>query len=350
MATILDVASTRILDSTETHAERVAAIINTIAKTEKILLMSGPGISVACGLPHLDMDEQIVLQNGGSNYETLQNAFDDCSLLNAQAKSVPEDKLAAFNKYMADLRIRARSAPMSAFHLLLRRALREKRVMRCLTTNFDGLDEQPDPNDDEKVIRMYGDNRFLRCCMPSCPGMCSAEEAYIDDQLRLDGVVYCPPCTQEAQRIKSQRLAGQSAAMRLLRPAVDIHLPIELHRVGDLRTKVIQDAKSCQLLLIVGLPLKSGEVYDLMRELASEVHQRYGAVIYVDNQPIRGRNTGGSIDFHLHVGIEEFATRVLAAMDKGQMSVNDMNVDPTFELEQSEMWYEVGVIPTVIPS
>ncbi|CAE7230824.1 unnamed protein product [Rhizoctonia solani] len=342
MATTLDVPSTRILDSTETYTERLATIINTIAKTEKIMLMSGPGVSVACGLPCLDMDERVLLGSTDFQYETsLQNAFDECSLLNTQAKSVSQNRLALFNKYMADLRVRARSAPMSNFHLFLQRALREKRVMRCLTTSFDGLDGQPNSGDDERIIRMYGDNRFLRCCMPSCPGLCSADDICIDGQLKLTGIVNCPSCTKEAQGMKSQRLAGQSAALRFLRPAVDIHLPIELHRVGDLRNEVIEDAKSCQLLLIVGLTLKSGEVYDLVRELASEVHHGYGAVIYVDNEPIRGRNTGGIVDFHLQMDIEEFSTRVLAAMDTLQMAADDINMDPVLELEQSEMWYEV---------
>ncbi|CUA75202.1 Eukaryotic translation initiation factor 3 subunit B [Rhizoctonia solani] len=342
MATTLDVASTRVLDFTETNTDRLATVIETIAKTEKIMLMSGPGVSIACGLSYLDMDEQIIVQSGDSQYgSSLQNAFDDCSLLNTEAKSVSEDKLAAFNKYMVDLRIRARSAPMSIFHLLLQRTLREKRVMRCLTTSFDGLDQQPDSAIDEKVIRMYGDNRFLRCCMPLCPGIYSAEEAYIDDQLRSKGIVFCPPCTREAQKIKSQRLAAQSAAMRLLRPAVDIHLPTELQRVGDLRSEVMKEAKSCQLLLIVGLPLKSGEVYDLMRELASEVHHSYGAVVYVDNETIRGRNTSGIIDFHLQMDIEDFSSRILVEMDNHREMGHDINADPALELDQSEIWYEV---------
>ncbi|CAE6523951.1 unnamed protein product [Rhizoctonia solani] len=326
MATTLDVPSTRILDSTETYTERLATIINTIAKTEKIMLMSGPGVSVACGLPCLDMDERVLLGSTDFQYETsLQNAFDECSLLNTQAKSVSQNRLALFNKYMADLRVRARSAPMSNFHLFLQRALREKRVMRCLTTSFDGLDGQPNSGDDERIIRMYGDNRFLRC---------------FDGNRELP-VMHERRLTDVAQGMKSQRLAGQSAALRFLRPAVDIHLPIELHRVGDLRNEVIEDAKSCQLLLIVGLTLKSGEVYDLVRELASEVHHGYGAVIYVDNEPIRGRNTGGIVDFHLQMDIEEFSTRVLAAMDTLQMAADDINMDPVLELEQSEMWYEV---------
>jgi hypothetical protein len=51
MATTLDVTSTRVLDLTETHSERLATIINTIATTEKMILMCGPGVSVACGMP-----------------------------------------------------------------------------------------------------------------------------------------------------------------------------------------------------------------------------------------------------------------------------------------------------------
>ncbi|KAG8734196.1 hypothetical protein FRC11_009298 [Ceratobasidium sp. 423] len=262
------------------------------------------------------MEESIRLNHDSFDCQTtLKTAFDDCSVVNERAKSLREDKLAAFNKYMAELRIHARNAPVSAFHRFLQRALRERRVVRCLTTSFDGLDEQPDPDDDRRIIRMYGNNRFLRCLMRSCPGVYSADTAYMDDELKDGRTVLCPPCTKKAQKLRSQRIAGRSA-LRFLRPSVDAHIPIDLHPNGDSRNDVIKAAERCRLLLVVGLPLNSGEIYDLMRTIGSEVHQRYGAVVYVDDQPICGRDTSQSIDFHLQVDIEEFSTRVLAAMDK----------------------------------
>ncbi|KAG8690926.1 hypothetical protein FRC11_008080 [Ceratobasidium sp. 423] len=267
-------------------------------------------------MPHFHMDKSINLKCNDFEYEpTLQNAFDDCSALNVQAKSIPENKLAAFNAYMAKLRKEARSACPSTFHRFLRRALGEKRVVWCLTTSFDGLDEQPDPDYDGRIIRMYGDNRFLRCCMPSCPSLYCGDNMGIDEELIAGRTMYCPPCTEEARTIRSSRLAAQST-MRILRPAVDIHLPPDLHAGGDIRSDVIKAAESCYLLLIVGLPPRSGEIYDLMKAIGSEVHLRYGAVIYVDDQPIIGRSTDQCIDFHLQVSIEEFSTRVLAALDK----------------------------------
>ncbi|KAG8716176.1 hypothetical protein FRC11_007969 [Ceratobasidium sp. 423] len=288
------------------------------------------------------MDESINLKHGSFDWQTtLKTAFDDCSVLNQRAKSLREDKLAAFNKYMVELRIQARNAPASTFHRLLQRTLREQRVVRCLTTNFDGLDEQPDPDDDGQIIRMYGNNRFLRCLMRSCPGVYSADKTFMDDELK-DGktVPTNVMCLIElAQTLRSQRVASRSA-LRFLRPSVDAHIPIDLHPNGDSRNDVLKAAEHCKLLLVVGLPLNSDEVYDLMRAIGSEVHQRYGAVVYVDDQPISGRNTSQSIDFHLQVDIEEFSTRVLAAMDKSQTAANDMDMDPTIELDQSEMWYE----------
>ncbi|CAE6434934.1 unnamed protein product [Rhizoctonia solani] len=344
MATTLEVTSTRVLDFTEKHSERLAVIIDTIAATEKIILMCGPGVSVACGMPYFNMDESVHLKHGSFDYQTtLKTVFDECSVVNERAKSLREDKLAAFNKYMAGLRIQARNAPTSSFHRLLQRALRERRVVRCLTTNFDGLDEQPDAADDAQIIRMYGDNRFLRCLMRSCPGVYSADITHMDDELKDGKTVLCPPCTKKAQELRSQRVASRST-LRFLRPSVDAHIPIDLHPNGDSRNDIIKIAKRCQLLLVVGLPLNSGEVYDLVRDIGSEVHQQYGAVVYVDNQPIRGRDTSQSIDFHLQVDIEEFSSRVLAAMDKSsksQTATKDVNVDPTIELDQSEIWYEV---------
>jgi NAD-dependent SIR2 family protein deacetylase len=75
-------------------------------------------------------------------------------------------------------------------------------------------------------------------------------------------------------------------------------------------------ASRCELLLVVGVSLKASVMFDLVYDLAAKVHEQYGAVIYVGQDSIRGRNTNHTIDFHLRVDVEDFSARVRVAMDQ----------------------------------
>ncbi|KAG9125640.1 hypothetical protein FRC07_006794 [Ceratobasidium sp. 392] len=261
-----------------------------------------------------------------------------------------EDKLAAFNKLTTDLRMQMRHVDPSYFHRVLRRGFQEQRVVQCLTKNIDGLDDQAAQavqaaeerkgDSSSRVIMMYGDNRWLRCLTASCPGVDAQEAPHIEQELLLGRSVACPPCTEAAKKIRSQRLIGPPG-LRFLRPAVQSRMASDLLPGGKLRIAILEAAKKCELLLVVSVSLKCRDTFDLISDIGACIHGGgYGAVVYVGHKPIIGRNTE-NIDFHLNVNIEEFSVRLLQAMDEREVE-DHMEVDSTEGQEQSDRWYEVS--------
>lgn len=79
---------------------------------------------------------------------------------------------------------------------------------------------------------------------------------------------------------------------------------------GQTKAEMLASAETCQLLLIVGQPLKTPAVLDLSRELADIVHKRSGAVVYISCEPLKGRNLYDFIDAQLQVAVPELVRRV----------------------------------------
>jgi NAD-dependent SIR2 family protein deacetylase len=115
--------------------------------------------------------------------------------MNRDAKHLSEDKLAAFNKFMADLRTKALDAPDSQFHQLLGRLFGEGRIVKCLTANFEGLEAQK-TEDSSRIISMRGDNLSLRCSTPSCLGIDILSHMSMHRSFQMGESVSCPACTE----------------------------------------------------------------------------------------------------------------------------------------------------------
>ncbi|KAG8713004.1 hypothetical protein FRC08_013806 [Ceratobasidium sp. 394] len=130
--------------------------------------------------------------------------------------------------------------------------------------------------------------------------------------------------------------------VRFLRPAVQAAMDRTLQPTGSRRKEVLKAAASCDLLLIVGVSLKCEDTYELIEEVAEVVHRRYGGVVYVDQQPIRGRNANHSIDFHLRVDVQEFSKLVMNAMDSKTPVDEDVEMSAGDDDETSDLWYEVS--------
>lgn len=79
---------------------------------------------------------------------------------------------------------------------------------------------------------------------------------------------------------------------------------------GDVHAQIMSLAQSCQLLLIVGQPLKDPGLVDLARDLAEVVHARSGAVIYANPEPLRGRGLFDFIDAQLQLSAPDLAAHV----------------------------------------
>lgn len=111
-----------------------------------------------------------------------------------------ENKLASYNKVMAARRIQARTAPVNSFHRFFHCVVERKCVVKYLTTSFDGL-ELPEKyaTFDENIVRMHGDNRFLRCCTSGCPGIEVERDSDLERSLISGATVSCIECTRSGE-------------------------------------------------------------------------------------------------------------------------------------------------------
>ncbi|KAG8688543.1 hypothetical protein FRC11_005237 [Ceratobasidium sp. 423] len=261
---------------------------------------------------------------------SLGTMITDCSAHDRLA----EDQLAAYNKVMATRRIQARTAPGNAFYHYFHQVFNRKHVVKYLTTNFDALEVNKKRTAEGKVVRLHGDNRFLRCCTPGCPGVKEKDTSALDDSLISGMTLSCVDCAPSgeislafkgrrptlyyliAERPATSRRLTQAALPYSLRPAVQGSLGIDMLPGGKLRDKVITSAEQADLLLIAGISLQSDEIMYLVREIADRIHGRYGGVVYIGEQPMRGRNAKYYVDFHLKMAVNECAQQILDAMDR----------------------------------
>jgi hypothetical protein len=98
------------------------------------------------------------------------------------------------------------------------------------------------------------------------------------------------------------------------------HLGADL-AAGDARASLLDAAHRCRLFLILGASLKSDGLLDLTQEIADIVHMGYGAVVYVDSEPLpKGRSAYNHIDFHLAFDVSQ--TISLIMKDKNTVSAS----------------------------
>ncbi|KAG8737649.1 hypothetical protein FRC10_007972 [Ceratobasidium sp. 414] len=393
------------------HPMRMDEVIRAVSVTPKMIIICGAGVSVWSGMPR--SKEPVRLSHDKySEQTTLHAAIQDCSPSNPVAKDIPEGKLVAFNKLMTEFRIRARMAPSSPFHQFVQRALSEQRISFCLTKNFDGLETRGMNCADSRVIMVHGDNSWLRCCTPLCPGIDPQRAAELDSRLLSGNTVACPRCTAKGEHQQfhlpffhstfrctviegallpvvskspdSPPLSFALSFLVLLGAVLRFFYfllaespfrgtsdePLKPTSRGDAvqatcgspfcafsasrradrnGTHIATD--SCDLLLLIGVSLKCEDTFELVDEIAEKVHRRYGGVVYIDQQPIRGRrNTNHCIDFHLQIDIQEFSELVMNAMDTKPLVDEDAEMESEGDGDTSDLWYEVSERRVLPPS
>ncbi|EUC54287.1 hypothetical protein RSOL_036300, partial [Rhizoctonia solani AG-3 Rhs1AP] len=109
---------------------------------------------------------------------------------------------------------------------------------------------------------------------------------------------------------------------------------------GKIRNKVVTAAKGADLLIIAGISLQSDEIMELVREISEEIHARYGGVVYIGSQPIRGRTTKYYVDFHLKMDVDECAKQILGVMDRLDSDAST-ELASDIENDKTDIWFEI---------
>ncbi|KAB5589098.1 Hydrocephalus-inducing protein [Ceratobasidium theobromae] len=316
------------------HPSRFLEIISAIAQTESMIILSGDVALSNTGLLPLDVPIPINHSQADPRHITLNSLLRDCDPSIVRPENLPASKLALLNSTMAHRRILARRAKSNTFLDFLKRISDENRLKFCVTTSFDGLEAESTASLADKAIMLRGDNRVLRCCSRGCETMSVEGTKLLDMIMSNSGTALCPGCIKKNVKTAKARRTGNDAT-RALRPAVQDSVTQSMmlsEEVGLLQ----QAAGTCQLLLIVGTPLKSAELLQLARDLASAIHQAYGAVILIDSEVIQGSNQYDHIDIHLQCDIQEGLGQVMQEMNRSPVN---LNITTSRQADDNDLWF-----------
>ncbi|KAG8719326.1 hypothetical protein FRC08_003105 [Ceratobasidium sp. 394] len=248
------------------------------------------------------------------------------------------DKLAIFNQVLTEMRIQARTTPITAFHELVLQLGNSGILQRCYSQNFDGIQTRDSPNLVDKIVELHGSNNVLTCrvCMKEAP-----EPAMMfDREMQRTGLVKCPQCvataTQAMQLGKRSRPVGYLTPKILLNeePVTFYHNGVDLNKLKEIDSQV-------NLLLVVATSLHSNGLRRLLKEMILTVRQHHGVIVYIDHTPA-SKALAGLFDIQLQVDVQDWAKHMLVytgCIVKERQYQETAAVDMGMQDKVIQQWY-----------
>ncbi|QRV80704.1 hypothetical protein RhiJN_08719 [Ceratobasidium sp. AG-Ba] len=312
----------------EAAPARLAQVIDAIARTRHIMIACGDTLTREASITGIE-DPVDVYYGRETRRSSLQTLLRECSPLQTSPDTLDQRLLASLNAAMAKRRIAARNCEAGPF------------------LHFDGVEAVLNPDVDDRVFRLHGDNRTVRCCRTLCVAQSDEASAVYDGKFleAPSAVVQTgfggPLCSVCRQKWIKTRPASQTHTEKnvVLRLAVQLELS-ETTLMGEGKKRLLASAATSQLMLIVECPFKPrGPIDGLRFDLADEVHKGSGAVIYVGVESIRGKAPYTAIDLHLPITAAYFAEYVDRAVE--ELAFGDTGTDG--EEYDPEFWYDVSI-------
>ncbi|KAG8721234.1 hypothetical protein FRC08_014786 [Ceratobasidium sp. 394] len=321
-------------------------VIDGLAARGKMIVICGGGISVSCGIPGpvtLIFTQDFRSKDGLWNKVVVpagpgQRQVKGSALFGFYHGL--DDKNSGFlNRLMTEFRITARQAPLSTFHRFLHRAMSDNRISMCFTRNFDGMETRDRPDLADRVYMLHGDNRNLCCPNAGCPDIHGDDTRRYDEEYLSLQQPLCPSCsTQRAAEVangsRPRTIPQQLTHCTILDGRLDPDFCLDY-----MHTRLMHDVDDCDTLLIVGTTLRN-DIGQLVKDIASKVHDNEGAVVYIDKADTSTKSLAACrqhIDYHLMMDAQECAQAILNAMDS-----NEPEVASEVWVELSEKMLETG--------
>ncbi|TDL17876.1 DHS-like NAD/FAD-binding domain-containing protein [Rickenella mellea] len=301
-----------------------------VAKSKKIVVVTGAGISCSCGIPDFRSSDglyNLVKQQYPDVVLKGRDLFDSCLFRDPTSTSL-------FYTFISQLKESVDKVSPSPTHHFIKTLDTKGKLLRSYTQNIDGLEERVGlvgsssseatskgkgkaklKLRDVKNVQLHGDIRRVRC------SFCSASSAFEDHHC----VVFnrgmapdCPDCTARSQA----RVARSARPLKIgtLRPAIVLY--DEPHPQGD-DIGAIQTAdlaRKPDMLIIMGTSLKVHGLKKLVKEFAKAVQacgagQRAdsglrGKVIFVNMTP-PSSEWDGVIDYYVEGETDAWVELVL---------------------------------------
>ncbi|KDQ64047.1 hypothetical protein JAAARDRAFT_187428 [Jaapia argillacea MUCL 33604] len=347
-----------------TSRRTLSNISLAVAKSKKIVVMTGAGISCSCGIPDFRSSDGL--------YNLVKEQYPDVvlkgrDLFDASLFRDPTST-SVFYTFISQLKRSIDGATPSPTHAFLKTLDTKRKLLRSYTQNIDGLEERSgllgsSSNGAKAVggkgkgkirvkevrnVQLHGDIHRVRCTF------CSAELACTEEYMEVFERGQAPDCPECSARSQA-RLARSARPLKVgtLRPAIVLY--DEPHPLGDdIGTIQTTDLnRKPDLLLIMGTSLKVHGFKKLVKEFAKAVHAHpssssspsatsrkksvasgstsssnlAGKVIFVNKTAPSGSEWEGIIDYHVMGGSDEWVTRVLE--DWKRMRPSDWEIQKT---------------------
>ncbi|EIN14004.1 DHS-like NAD/FAD-binding domain-containing protein [Punctularia strigosozonata HHB-11173 SS5] len=267
-------------DPTTRHTLRNISL--AVAKSKRIVVVTGAGISCSSGIPDFRSSDGL--------YNLVKQQYPDVVLKGRDLfdASLFRDPLSTsvFYTFISQLKRSIDNAAPSPTHKFIKTLDSKKRLLRSYTQNIDGLEERVGlpgsssetvritakgktkiRNRDVRNVQLHGDIHRVRCTMCSKEYPCTAQHLALFEQGDSPD---CPECTSRSEA----RVARSARALKIgnLRPAIVLY--DEPHPLGD-DIGAIHAAdvnKKPDMLIILGTSLKVHGLKKLVKDFAKAVH------------------------------------------------------------------------------
>ncbi|KAG1850622.1 DHS-like NAD/FAD-binding domain-containing protein [Suillus subalutaceus] len=325
-----------------------------VAKSKKIVVVTGAGISCSCGIPDFRSSDglySLVKQRYPDIVMKGRDLFDSSLFRDSASTSV-------FYTFISQLKRSIDAATPAPTHRFIKTLDTKQKLVRSYTQNIDGLEERiglrGSSSQQAKIsgkkksklkvkevrnVQLHGDIHRVRCTFCSAEMPCTEEHLHAFENGKAPN---CPECTSRSEA----RVARSARALKIgtLRPAIVLY--DEPHPLGDdIGTIQTMDiARKPDMLIIMGTSLKVHGLKKLVKDFAKVVHTTgtgttpsgtpkvqkswQGKVVFVNKTP-PGSEWSDIIDYHVAGETDAWTNKVLE--DWKKMRPSDWEVQQTLD-------------------
>ncbi|OAX42645.1 DHS-like NAD/FAD-binding domain-containing protein [Rhizopogon vinicolor AM-OR11-026] len=325
-----------------------------VARSKKIVLVTGAGISCSCGIPDFRSSDGLYALVKERYPDVVLKGRDlfDASLFRDPAST------SIFYTFISQLKRSIDAATPTPTHRFIQTLDAKHKLLRSYTQNIDGLEErvglcgsssqQAKTTGKRKAklkakevrnVQLHGDIHRVRCTFCSAEMPCTEEHLLAFENGKPPN---CPECTSRSEA----RVARSARALKIgtLRPAIVLY--DEPHPLGDdigtIQTSDI--ARKPDMLIIMGTSLKVHGLKKLVKDFAKVVHATgtgttpngapkvqknwQGKVVFVNKTP-PGSEWSDVIDYHVAGETDEWVEKALE--DWKKLRPSDWEVQQTLD-------------------
>ncbi|KAF5385188.1 hypothetical protein D9615_001324 [Tricholomella constricta] len=344
--------------TSDAHTRRALADLSlSVAKSKKIVVITGAGISCSSGIPDFRSSDglyALVKQKYPDVVLKGRDLFDASLFRDATSTAV-------FYTFISKLKQSIDAASPTPTHRFIRTLDTKKKLIRSYTQNIDGLEEQVGllgsssshaktngkgktkiKTRDVRNVQLHGDIHSVRCMSCSAEYPCTGNHV----SMFLEGTPpACPECASRPVEFNvniavKARVARSARAIRVgtLRPAIVLY--DEPHPLGDdigaIQTTDL--SRKPDMLIIMGTSLKVHGLKKMVKEFAKTVHASapssssstakswQGKVVFVNKTP-PSSEWNGIIDYHVEGDTDSWVEKVV--QDWKRMRPADWEVQQT---------------------